>query len=272
MAENSFDRIAPYDGRGSIKAMSMSQQSNFATASTGKKQLVSLAAALVFSGIALDTTAQLTVNETASNATMISQLEGNAINIIDATFTINGSAHDRQVCHFTNIPSAELPLPNGVLITTGYGSEAVGPNNTTSRSTDVPGNGTTNDPDLMMIEPLATNDVVIIEFDFIPKLDTLQISFVWASEEYCEYTCSEYNDAFAFLVSGPGLSGPYSNSAENFAILPNGTDVEINNVHNGNCNGWYSPCNPTNAAYYYNNTGGTYLQADGLTIGLKAQG
>ena len=220
----------------------------------------------------IGTNAQLVVNETATNAAMIAQLEGNGINIVDATFTINAVAHDRQVCGFTNTPSVELPLPNGVLITTGYGSNAVGPNNTTSRSQDVPGNGTTNDPDLILIEPQATRDVVIIEFDFIPKLDTLQISFVWASEEYCEYTCSQYNDAFGFLVSGPGIVGPFSNSAKNFAELPDGTDVEINNVNNGNCVGNYQPCPGINQTYYYDNTGGTYLQADGLTVGLKAKG
>ncbi|MDZ4750756.1 MAG: choice-of-anchor L domain-containing protein, partial [Flavobacteriales bacterium] len=216
--------------------------------------------------------AQLVVNEFASNAAMISQLEGTGINIINSSFTINGVAHDRQVGLFSNTPSGELSISNGMIISTGYGSGAVGPNNSTSFSVNVPGNGTTIDPDLALIEPAATEDMVIIEFDFIPRLDTLQIEFAFASEEYCEYTCSPFNDAFAFFVSGPGIAGPYSLGAENFAQLPDGTGVAINNVHNGNCLGWYAPCNPINAAYYYNNAAGIFLQADGLTVGLQAKG
>ncbi|MDZ4822843.1 MAG: HYR domain-containing protein, partial [Flavobacteriales bacterium] len=210
--------------------------------------------------------AQLVVDDFATNAAMIAQLEGSGINIIDASFTVYGTAHTRQLGLFTNTPSAELPLTNGVVFSTGYGSDAIGPNNTGGGNYTDASAGTYSDPDLILLEASATRDVIFVEFDFIPKLDTLQIEFVFASEEYPEWVCSGYNDAFAFFVSGPGIAGPFSGGAENFAQLPDGTYVSIDNVND------VGTCVPNHSPYYYNNTGGVYLQADGLTIGLTAFG
>ncbi|MFT5010944.1 MAG: hypothetical protein ACI9EA_001645, partial [Pseudomonadales bacterium] len=43
---------------------------------------------------------------------------------------------------------------------------------------------------------------------------------------------TQVNDAFAFFVSGSGISGPYSGGAENLAVLPDLTPVAINSVNN----------------------------------------
>ena len=80
----------------------------------------------------------------------------------------------------------------------------------------------------------------ILEFDFVPICDNFSFRYVFGSEEYDEnnttvnYQCSDYNDKFAFLISGPGINGTgYSNSAVNLAKLSNGSDVGINSVNNG---------------------------------------
>ncbi|MEL7421949.1 MAG: choice-of-anchor L domain-containing protein, partial [Bacteroidota bacterium] len=69
---------------------------------------------------------------------------------------------------------------------------------------------------------------------FIPVNDTLRFTYSFASEEYPEYVCTQYNDVFGFFISGPGINGPYENNAENIALIP-GTDrpVTINNVNPG---------------------------------------
>ena len=38
--------------------------------------------------------------------------------------------------------------------------------------------------------------------------------------EYTSYTCSQFNDIFGFFHSGPGIAGPYTNGAENIALVP----------------------------------------------------
>ena len=73
----------------------------------------------------------------------------------------------------------------------------------------------------------STQDVSILEFDFVPSSDTVKFNYVFASEEYLIFVNSAYNDVFAFLISGPGISGPYAspvgfpNGAINIAEVPN---------------------------------------------------
>ncbi|MFT5247866.1 MAG: hypothetical protein ACI943_002623, partial [Gammaproteobacteria bacterium] len=213
--------------------------------------------------------AQLVVDPTATNAAMSSLIEGSGLTI--SNFTITSGAPD-QYGTFTYTPDGVLGLDEGLLLTTGDLNQSFGPNNTGSASVNQP-NYT--DPDIVLISPLATNDAVVIEFDVVPKCDTIQIDFVFASEEYNEYVCSSFNDAFAFFVSGPGIAGPYAGGAENFAILPDGTDVSIGTVNNGSEGVWGNPVNCgslANGAFFVDNAGGADLQYDGYTIPLSAKG
>lgn len=83
--------------------------------------------------------------------------------------------------------------------------------------------GTGSDPDLQLLIPgFSVNDATILEFDFVPTSSPVVFNYVFASEEYPEYVNSSFNDAFAFLLSGPGISGGagFSNDAVNIAIIP----------------------------------------------------
>ena len=147
-----------------------------------------------------------------------------------------------------------------------------------------------NDPDLMQLEPTATNDVCMLEFDLIPACDTLEINYVFASEEYLDYVCSGLNDAFGFFISGPGISGPFSNGGVNMATVPGTGDfVGVNTVNNGNSSSG-GPCTtvlgdlcPCNAAYYIDNGEGndcpgpghcsdaTIMRYDGKTVPMSGK-
>ena len=107
---------------------------------------------------------------------------------------------------------------------------------------------------------------------FIPSGNSLEFSYVFASEEYNEYVCSQFNDVFGFFVNG----GEYSN--ENIALIP-GTDppipVSINNVNNGTVgsNGEAGNCSDlqlANSAFYVDNADGTNIEYDGYTTTLTA--
>ena len=230
----------------------------------------------LFTGITMilsnSANAQLTVNENATIAQMTSAIQGSGVVVSNMVIT---SGTNAQVSGFTNISQTGNPLsiPSGILLATGRGNTAVGPNNSSNQSTN--NNITLNDPDLLMLGPLANRDVVIVEFDVSPKTDTMQLEFQWGSEEYLEYTCSNYNDVFAFLVSGPGISGPYQNSAANFAQLPDGTPVSIGTVNQGAPGQFGNAANCAsfaNTAFFQNNTGNTFIQADGITTKLKVKG
>ena len=73
----------------------------------------------------------------------------------------------------------------------------------------------------------SINDVAKLEFDFVPKSDTIKFRYVFGSQEYFGWENTQYNDVFGFFLSGPGISGPYSspafhpNGSINLAIVPN---------------------------------------------------
>jgi hypothetical protein len=80
-----------------------------------------------------------------------------------------------------------------------------------------------------LIPGISTNDKTVLEFDFKTDSDSVFFSYVFASEEYNEFTNSQYNDVFGFFLSGNGLS------STNLALIPGtSTPVSINNVNGGN--------------------------------------
>ena len=101
-----------------------------------------------------------------------------------------------------------------------------------------------NDADLVALAGQPVTNGVIIEFDFIPQGDTLSFNYIFASAEYTGYTCSNFNDVFGFFISGPGITGPYSNNSVNIATVPGGTiPVGINTVNGGAPTGGGDPFN-----------------------------
>jgi gliding motility-associated-like protein len=154
---------------------------------------------------------------------------------------------------------------SGVLLTTGKASVALGPNNSGSK-TDVAVPQVQGDADLALLSGFTIRSVAILEFDFVATGLAVNFDYIFASEEYLEWVGSSFNDTFGFFLSGPGITGPYSNGAKNIALVPlTTTAVSINNVNS-----------TSNSAYYTNNgSGGTPVanpdvQYDGLTKQMRA--
>jgi gliding motility-associated-like protein len=126
-----------------------------------------------------------------------------------------------------------IGLESGMVLSTGNVTTCTGPNNQTGAGSATSGGS---DPDLQQAAGgTAINDAAILEFDFQPTLPQITFRYVFASEEYCDFANTTFNDAFGFFLSGPGISGPYSNNAQNIALIP-GTPipVSINNVNHIN--------------------------------------
>lgn len=108
------------------------------------------------------------------------------------------------------------------------------------------------------IKGLKTFDARVIEIKFVPTADTLYYRYVFASEEYEEYVCSQYNDIFAFYLFEKG------GKKKNVAIVPNqNLPVSINTVNNGNPANPY--CKKTNSYLFQKNNGKQNLLYDGFT-------
>ncbi len=185
-------------------------------------------------------------NQGASATTITSSMIGPGLTVTNPVITCPNNAYGT----FTGGGTTNLGIPSGVLLTTGNVSTLAG-NGSAFWSTG--NNSNCNDPQLSTLEPLATNDCCILEFDVVPSCSTLRIRFVFGSEEYPEWVSSGFNDAFGFFVTGQNpVGGVYTNT--NIATLPNGTIVSIDNV---NAN--------TNNTFYVNNATGTAIKLDAFT-------
>ena len=203
-------------------------------------------------------------------------LLGNGVEAFNITF----SGDQNQIGSF-NSNNSNIGIGNGMILATGDANVAIGPNNQDG-STLGGGNFGSGDPDLEQLSTFETNDAAILEFDFIPTGDSIVFNYVFASEEYNEYVCGTVNDAFGFFLSGPGINGPFSDNAENIAIIP-GTNipVTINTVNLGIPGIWgdifscaqVSPFWNQNTEYFIDNDlnfNATSTQFDGLTVTLTA--
>jgi len=116
------------------------------------------------------------------------------------------------------------------------------------------------DPDLQALVGIGRNgDAAVLEFDFVPNSDTVSIDYVFGSEEYNEFVGNLFNDVFAFFINGTG-------SADNCAVLEDGSIVSINTVNSGQ-----------NADQYINNDPSVFdpvpfdIEPDGFTVVLTCQ-
>lgn len=216
--------------------------------------------------------AQITVQNTLTPEQIVQNvLLGSGITVSNITVNgnnLNAKSISQQVGTFTK-GNSSFPIDNGVIISTGIVTNAPGTSSSQS-SNSITTNYSDTDPDLAQITGVSINDALILEFDFQPDGDSLSFNYCFASEEYPTYVTGTFNDVFGFFISGPGISGSYSNNSKNIALLPNSsTAVSIKNINNGTSNN--GPC--LNCAYYVNNSNniyGTSVTYNGMTTVLTA--
>ncbi len=195
----------------------------------------------------------------------------NIINrLVDSTVSVVSVVPDCPSQAFGWFVGGGIGLDSGLIMTTGRAIDAQGPNNSCCTTTNLFAPG---DPDInAIVAPFISYDACAVTITLVPKGDTLRFRYVFASEEYEEYVCCEYNDAFAFFISGPGIPGK-----QNMALLPGtNTPITIQNVNadvNGDCARYCSSsaCCNSNAVYYTDNYGGPWVEYDGILVPLIAQ-
>ncbi len=214
--------------------------------------------------------AQLIITDEPNATVLAQQLVGPGVSISNVSFTGNSL----MAGHFKNLGGlTSINLDSGIVLTSGSAKT-----NNTTFVTGCDGDGIfeaqsllasidrlqPGDPDLANTIGLSIDslfDACVLEFDFIPSGDSVKFNYVFSSEEYTlAYVCS-YNDAFAFFISGPGITGQ-----RNIALVP-GTNIpvsifNVNEVEFGTC--------PNNTAYFHDNILNKYFTHDGHTVVLSA--
>jgi hypothetical protein len=162
--------------------------------------------------------------------------------------------------------AAGIGIESGIILTSGDANLALPPNTSDgiTGNNNLPG-----DPDLDALlqeergaADVNTYDAAVLEFTFRTRGGNLFFKFVFASDEYNEFTNSQFNDVFGFFLDGT-----------NIALIPGTkTPVAINNVNGGNPLG----TNASNPRLFNNNDtsdGGPFfdIEYDGFTSVFTAQ-
>jgi hypothetical protein len=166
---------------------------------------------------------------------------------------------------------ADFPINRGIIMTSGNITVAPGPNS--SGSSSAPNSDGITDADLQALTTNTLQGMSKLEFDFLSVSGNVQFEYIFASEEYPEFVCSNYNDIFAFFLTGTHPV-TLTNSTWNIALIPGSTyPVSINSVNPGvpGASSGGESCTGTNQSLAYSSyymsvaSGATGMQFDGFT-------
>ncbi|MBN96972.1 MAG: hypothetical protein CMC56_03545, partial [Flavobacteriaceae bacterium] len=189
-------------------------------------------------------------------------------NIISSTGTNFGSSNG--IGYFTG-NGQSFPFIEGVVLSTGDANQSGGPETGTLSGGSYAWPG---DLDLANaipgLEYSSSYNATYVQFDFVPKADTIEFNFIFASEEYGTFQCS-YTDAFAFL-----LTNNQTGQTTNLAVVPGTADpISVLSVRDNTYN---TDCTSVNEEYFaaYYGTGGlpvadSPIDFRGHTVSMAAQ-
>jgi len=190
---------------------------------------------------------QLAINTAMTPAQLVQNvLLGGGVTVSNITY--QGGANSRA--SFTNGNATNLGLNSGIILSTGTVTQIANPQSY-FMSTNL---GLAGDANLNIIANTThTYDACVIQFDFVPLSDTVKFRYVFGSEEYPQYVCSQYFDVFGFFITGANPSGGNYNNFNIARIPGTALPVGINSVNNGSPGSGYNASGCVSTAYssYY---------------------
>lgn len=180
----------------------------------------------------------IVVTPTGDATLLANTLLGPGITLVGTPTLTGGNLNNSNssAATFTGGLTTGIGISSGVLLTSGFANLVTNSNTSDSHTGGFGGPG---DTTLNALGAGNTLDATVLTFDFTTNTGDLFFQFVFASEEYNEYTNSSFNDVFGFFVDGT-----------NIALLPNSNiPISINNVNGGNPYG----VGASNPGYFNNN-------------------
>ena len=212
---------------------------------------------------------QMIITDQTTATALAQYLVGDGVTISNVTYTGNSA----MAGYFKNNSHTRPAIDSGIVLTSGraktsgtdYGIDGDGTiNHLASNDWSLPGDA--NLASAIGVPLSDMEDACILEFDFIPLGDSIKFRYAFSSEEYDPtFACSEYNDAFAFFISGPGITG-----MKNIALVPNTSlPVSMANINNVTNYLGIALC-PNNPSYYQDNSDNLFFNHEGITTVLTA--
>jgi hypothetical protein len=195
------------------------------------------------------TGAELSYSTGVTALQMANAIMGAGVTVTGASFT--GDTRSRGTYANGNaLSNGVVPSDTGVILSTGrivdFTQSNGDPNRATNTSTNT--SGPDNNAQLNALAGTNTFDAAILDIDFVPTGNVMTMTFVFASEEYPEFSSSQYNDLVGVWINGQ--------------VVPLGVGTGATSVTNVN--------QTLNSNLYVNNTGDQFnTEMDGFTLTLK---
>ena len=202
--------------------------------------------------VTCDVSAQVTVDQSLTVQEYVNDvLLGEGVSATNISFI--GSME--QIGYMSGGSGVGFPIEGGLVLSSGNAADAF----CAGQGCGGCQGGNPTDADLLEIAnsvpPLigqafsvsSVNDLCVLEFDFDPAGDYVSFNYIFGSSEYEAWENTQYNDIFAFFLSGAGIDGPYNapaafpGQAINIASVPDSDPqlpITISSV-NGSLNAEY---------------------------------
>lgn len=190
---------------------------------------------------------EIPINRNATAMQMANTIFGDGVNVVSASYT--GDRDSSGI--YTNgdaISPGITPSDTGVMFSTGdlrgFTNNNAGQSNLNTGTT-TNSSGPNNDPLFNAAAGANTFDASYLDVDFIPTGDTMTMQFVFASEEYPEFTNSQFQDFVGVWINGTQVP-----------LAIGDGDIDPGNVNSG-----------TNSNLFVDNTADQFnTEMDGFTL------
>ena len=157
---------------------------------------------------------------------------GNGVIITNVSFNGRSGSlptkNSAQFGTFSNEDGSSGFFSSGIILCTGDCLVAEGPNNVNGMTRPIDASHTVDSNELSkLVIPFPVNCPAVLEFDFSSVTKHVAFRYIFASEEYPNFSCSVFNDVFGFFVTDTKTG-----KTSNIALVP-GTKkpVSVNSVH-----------------------------------------
>ena len=217
-------------------------------------------------------------NQTASN--LANTIAGKGIQVVGGLTLNCSTVANGSFVNVNPTPNLSLAIDSGIVLCTGRVLTIAGDTGINAdrfRNASRYNGITTTDAQLANIAGASAvqRDLCFLQFNFIPRGDSAFIDYVFASEDYPEYVCLPYFDAFGIFVQAP------SDTFKNYSKVP-GTNinVSVNSIKDTSkqtgATNYSTYCQGLGAGspfiqYYTENLINNHIVYDGMTKILRAR-
>lgn len=178
---------------------------------------------------------ELTINDNANATQMANAIFGDGVQVVSASYTGDNDSSGIYSGGDSTSPGV-TPGDTGVIFSTGDlngFTNASNNNPNQSGSTTTSSSGQNNNSDFNALAGTNTYDASFLDVDFIPTGDTMSIQFVFSSEEFPEYSNSQFNDVVGVWVNG-SIVPLQVNGASASAAVGDVNQTDNSNLFNDN--------------------------------------